>query len=333
MKNDNNNLLLLNYSDILLRHKKSIINSREECDISKSLGNKVYSSPVCCSNMRSILTKEICNIFDSKKWFYVYHRIDGVLDVEDFVILTNNNENKYGDYDWNTISISVGIGEEWLALIDRLYHCGYRVDVFTVDVALSYNDNIIKIVNKIKEKYPKSYLIVGNGCTPEWIKWLESLGVVDCAKVGIGVSKSCRSRQYTGFGSATVSSLIDCVSAATKIDIMSDGGLTVDDNNYGEVWIGDINKALVLGADFVMSGALFSKCINSPSIINGYYGNASEEAKRSKKHIEGTKINVETNGLTIAQMCDLISDSIKSGVSYAGGKNLDSFKNVEWNRI
>jgi hypothetical protein len=109
---------------------------------------------------------------------------------------------------------------------------------------------------------------------------------------------------------------------------MSDGGLTVDNN--GEVWIGDINKSFVLGADYVMSGSLFSKCIDSPAVLNGYYGNASENAKGNKKHVEGTNVKVITNGLTISDMCNLIEDSIKSGISYAGGKDLTCFKQTKY---
>jgi GMP reductase len=254
------------------------------------------------------------------------------LDVERFVWDANNRKSNHWIYcgkskEYNTISISVGIGLEWEYLISRLSIENMRVDYFTVDVALSYNDNVIPIIIKIKEKFPDSYLIVGNGCTPEWISWLENLGV-DCAKVGIGVSTSCRTRQYTGFGSTTVSDLIDCVSAAKNIDIMSDGGLTVDNN--GEVWIGDINKSLCLGADFIMTGAAFSKCLDSPSVVDGYFGNASADAKGHRKHIEGTNVKIITNGLTINQMCDLIEDSIRSGVSYSGGKSLDDFRSVKW---
>lgn len=322
----------INFNEILLKHEKSVVASRSQCDISTMIGNKTYASPVCCSNMKSVLSSEICKIFDSRKWFYIYHRIDGVQDVENFVIKANGSAvSDYvdgADYNkWNTISISVGVGKEWNDLIDRLSFSGLNVDCFTIDVALSYNDNVIPTIKKIKEKFPKSYLIVGNGCIPEWIKWLEDLGV-DCAKVGIGVSKACRTRQYTGFGSTTATSLIECAEVANNIKIMSDGGLTVDAN--GEVWIGDINKALALGADYIMSGAAFSRCTDTPSASEGYYGNASAYAKKSNHHVEGAKFKVETNGKTISQMCDLIEDSIKSGVSYAGGTDLSKFKSVKW---
>jgi GMP reductase len=311
----------LRYKDIILRHNKSVVASRDECDISTYFGKKKYAAPVCCSNMQSVLTPQICKIFDDRNWFYVYHRVDGIEDVEQFV---------YDAQSWNTVSISVGVGKEWELLVNRLKIEGKRVDAFTVDVALSYNDNVVPMIHHIRKQYPDAFLIVGNGSTPEWIEFMDELKV-DAVKLGIGVSSSCRTRQYTGFGSTTVSSLIECVDAAKHIQIMSDGGLTVDDN--GEVWIGDINKALVLGANYVMTGAAFSKCLDSPSIINGYYGNASEQAKGHKRHVEGANVKVETNGLTIAEMCGLIEESIRSGVSYAGGTDLNAFNNVEWEQL
>lgn len=319
----------LNYSDIVLKHRKSVVNSRSECDITTKIGNKIFATPVCCSNMKSILTPHICRLFDDRNWFYVYHRIDGVEDVTAFIkgCQPYYNLDTQTKHKFNFVSISIGIGNEWEAALKRWSDEKYTIDYITIDVALSYNDNIIPTINAVKKYYPNAYLIVGNGCIPEWITWLENLGV-NCAKVGIGVSKSCRTRQYTGFGSSTVSDLIECVNVSKTIDIMSDGGLTVEEN--GEVWIGDINKALAIGSDFVMSGAIFSKCINSPAIINGYFGNASADAKGHQKHIEGTNIKIVTNGFTIDQMCNLIEDSIKSGISYAGGKDLSCFNSVEW---
>lgn len=309
----------LDYKHILLRNKKSIVNSRSDCKISTYFGSKEYSTPVCCSNMKSIITFNICKIFDSRKWFYVYHRIDGCQDVSNFVFRTNEEG-------WYSTSISVGIGEEWVIMLKTLSEIGKRIDSITVDVAHSFNDNVIPIIKAIREYYPNAFLIVGNGSTREWVEYMENLGV-DCIKMGIGVSKACRTRQYTGFGSSTVTSLIECVEAVKNAKIMTDGGLTVEN---GEVYIGDINKSLVLGADYIMTGSSFSKCINSPAIINGYYGNASQAAKGNNKNIEGTTVKISTNGMSIDQMCDLIEDSIQSGISYAGGNDLTAFKTVEY---
>jgi len=142
---------------------------------------------------------------------------------------------------------------------------------------------------------------------------------------------NCRTYQNTGFRTSTVSALERCANAAKSIDIMSDGGLTV--NEYDEVSVGDVAKAIRFGADFVMSGALFARCSDSIAAKNGYYGNASETAKKNKRHIEGTHLMVQSSGLTISQTCDWIEDSLRSSVSYAGGTTLNALRYVNYEII
>jgi GMP reductase len=309
-----------NYSDIILRHDKSIVQSRKDCDISTQFGSFVFATPVTISNMKSIQTREICKLFDQNNWFYVYQRIDGPNDTFSFIEQANSEK-------WRVVSVSVGIKDIDLELLKKVKDNNLRVDYITIDVALSFTDSIKKNVEFIKKNFPTTFLIVGNGATGEWIDFLYNQGV-DCAKVGIGVSKSCRTRQFTGFGSTTVSSLIECVEAANgRIKVLSDGGLTVEN---GEVWIGDIAKAIALGADFVMSGALFSRCIDSPSVISGYFGNASQKAKNGRQNIEGTTVNVETNGLTIKEMMHLVDDSLRSSCSYAGITHLTELRGAQY---
>jgi GMP reductase len=319
----------INYRSVILEHKKSVVSSRSACDTSVRVRSiygdnrkeYIFRSPVVCSNMKSVLDVKRCRIFDSHGWFYVYHRIDGQLDIFNFVSIANREG-------WNVVSISVGCSPEDLELIESLHEGKYSVDFFTIDLALSHTDNVIPIVNKIKSLYPNAYIICGNGSTSEWVDYMASLGV-DGIKVGIGVSPSCRTRQYTGFGSTTVSSLSECSFAARErgLFVVSDGGLTVDN---GEVWVGDVAKAIRFGADFVMSGSLFSQCSDSPSVYSGYYGNASAIAKRGNKHVEGTNIKVEDSGVDTVSHMNFILDSLRSSISYAGGDDLSALRNVNY---
>lgn len=312
------NHLSLEYRDIKLIPKKSILNSREEAYISAYLGKHKFRVPVCPANMKSILTPHICKIFDNRGWRYTYHRIDGTESVKSFV-------HRFQD-DFNIISISVGITEEWVKLLKYFYHFKYRIDYLLVDVAYCWNENIIPTIYTIRELFPETYLIVGNTSSPECVEWLESLGV-DCVRIGQGVSKSCRTAQYTGFGSTSLGSLIECSAAAKNIKIMSDGGITTEGT---DIWVGDIAKAIRFGADWVTSGTLFSKCIDSPALLSGYAGNSTAEMKGYQKNVEGAVIKVETNGLTIEQMMDLVEDSLRSSVSYAGGKDLSALRTVDF---
>lgn len=305
----------MNFKDIILTHNKSIVDSREECDTTAKLGKYSFKFPVTISNMKSVVTKEICQLFDNNNLFYVYQRIDGPQDVFEFSRWANKN--------LKITSISVGIQKEWIRLVEALYYSGVNIDYFTVDVALSYNDNIIPILEKIKLYYPNSFIICGNGSTSEWLTWISELGLVDAIKFNIGVSKSCRTKENTGFSNNTVDIIKELyytnLSLNNPLTLISDGGLTVEND---EIWIGDIAKALTLGADWIMSGSLYSRCIDSPSIKNGYFGNASEQAKGHKKNIEGAKIEINSNGKTIQEMINLVHESLQSSISYGGGKNL-----------
>lgn len=309
----------LNYKNILLKHGKCVVNSRSDCDISSEIAGKAISCPVIPSNMPAIVDIEICKLFDSLGWFHVYPRLGGFDDQKKYIAKANSEA-------WNFVSISIGIKEEDNQLLDFIIDSNFRVDAITLDVAFSYTDRIIPFVEKIKDKI-ECYLIVGNGNTPEWIQWLEKMGV-DCAKIGIGVSSACKTRQYTGFGSTTVSDLATCAVAANKIRIMADGGLTI--GNDGDVWIGDCAKAIKFGASYVMSGSLFSLCSDSPAQITGYFGNSTEIAKGHPHHIEGTIVKVKNSGLTIKEKVKRIEDSLKSSVSYAGGNKLEDLRYCEF---
>lgn len=319
----------LNYKDIVLVPNQSVVESRSQCNTSVKLGYFDFNSPVVPANMKSILTPEICKIFDEAGWFYVFHRIDGVSEVKKFVVYANET--------FRVTSISVGVKPEWIQLVRELAFEGRAVHYFTVDVAHSHNDNVIPIVNEIKEKFPNSYVILGNGCTKSWVRWAKKTFIkgitqkVNALKIGIGVSRSCRTRQFTGFGSSTVSSLLECVGeSASDFDIISDGGITIEGDT---VCIGDVAKSLCLGASMVMSGALFSKCLDSPSMKTGYFGNASVAAKGTT-HVEGTTVKVESTGLTIKETMSLIQESLQSSISYSGSLTIDGMRrNTDWREI
>lgn len=308
----------MSYKDINLIHRKSIVNSRDECDTSAILGKHSFSIPVVASNMKSILNKEICKIFDDNNVFYIYHRIDGIEDVYQFC--------KYANSNLKITSISIGLTEEWLSFIKRIYNDGLNVDYFTVDVALSYTDKIIPILETIKELFRESFIIVGNGSSSEWLTWLSELKMVDCVKFNIGTSKVCRTKEWTGFSNDPMKTIIELKNTNNILDnklvLMTDGGLTTDEKG---IHYGDIAKALVLGADWIMSGAIYSQCIDSPTVKDGYYGNASSKANKISR-IEGESMSVSTNGKTIKEQLNFIKECLQSSISYGGGSDLTCLK-------
>ena len=116
----------------------------------------------------------------------------------------------------------------------------------------------------------------------------------------------------------------ECAKVGWDVPIVADGGISHR---------GDIAKALVLGADMVMCGGLFASCIDSPAkIVDGkkvYRGSTSYAAKGNDTHVEGKTIKLEGE-LTYGKQLVKIHEALSSSISYAGGKDLSAFNNVEW---
>lgn len=331
----------LNFEDIVLDHNFSVTESRsQDCDVSVKLGDFAFSLPVIMSNMDSICNRQAYDLMDRKLMLHVYPRTKGPDEVRNYYNYMVINR-------FNCKSISVGVKQEWIDFITEAKQNNAEFDFITIDCALSYSTVAEKMIDKVKELYPESFLIVGNGNTIEWLEWLASKGV-NAAKVGIGVSPSCRTRQYTGFGSTTVTDLhllseriqgrkysvvsnvfegkskieLESLAKPLNIKLIADGGLKE---------IGDIAKAIRFGADMVMSGSLFADCTDLPAIQNGYYGNSTSKAKGYHKNVEGVSVaprQITEVPQTLAQRIKTIRESLESSVSYAGGKTLKDLQNV-----
>jgi GMP reductase len=145
----------------------------------------------------------------------------------------------------------------------------------------------------------------------------------DAIKVGIGPGKACTTRLQTGFHVPMFTAIQMCTEVS-KVPIIADGGI----KNYG-----DVAKALVAGADLVMSGSLFAACSDSPApIINGrkvYYGSASFAAKKENKHVEGTLLELEQS-MTLEEKLNEIKQALQSSISYAGGTTLSCLKYTDY---
>jgi GMP reductase len=317
----------LHFQNIILKHKKCIVRSRSECDISSEIAGKKIRIPVFPSNMKSVVNLDVCKQFDDAGWFHVFPRVD-----EDAIlpyIIKANEQN------WNFVSISVGIKPIFMEILKTVKERGYRLDSVEIDLALGYTDAITPIIQFLRENFGNINIIAGNGDSPEFIQFLAE-NDVDIAKVGIGVSwGACRTRQFTGFASSTITDLYNCYESSLRyprkngklVKILVDGGITV---KRGIIHIGDIAKSIAFGASYIQSGALFSECIDSLSQKNGYFGNTAIEAKKEVKHIEGARVDVKNNGLTIKQMMSVIEDSLRSSVSYSGGRDLGSLLGVDY---
>ena len=225
-----------NYSDVYLIPRKTIVNSRSECDTSIQLGSRKFVMPVIPANMKCVVNEKTCEFLAKRGWFYVMHRFDVntlkfIREMEQKGLFT---------------SISIGVNEDTYNLLKELKLFQKSPDYMTLDIANAWCPKAEKMIKFVKDNFPNTFLIVGNMATPEAIQEIEKWGA-DCIKLFIGPGKSCTTRLKTGFTRPTISCLLDCIPSA-KVPIIADGGITEH---------GDIAKALACGASMVMIGSLF----------------------------------------------------------------------------
>lgn len=119
-----------------------------------------------------------------------------------------------------------------------------------IDIANGYTKRYSDFVKYIRDCNPNTIIIAGNVCTPELVQELILAGA-DLVKVGIGPGSACTTRLKTGVGYPQLSACIECGDAAHGLE----GGIVLDGGMRSP---GDIAKAFAANADFVMIGGLLS---------------------------------------------------------------------------
>ncbi len=152
------------------------------------------------------------------------------------------------------VGAAVGIDRTTIDRVQQLI--SVNVDVIVIDTAHAHSEGVLKMIKKIKSKFPQIQLIAGNVGTAEATIDVIKAGA-DCVKVGIGPGSICTTRVVAGVGIPQISAIMECASAARKhnIPIIADGGIKQT---------GDIAKAIAAGADSVMIGSLFAGTEESP---------------------------------------------------------------------
>jgi GMP reductase len=235
----------------------------------------------------------------------------------------------------------LGIKKRDIEFIHKIKELNLKLDYVTVDVAHGDHEaalEMLRFLNIYRTNHnPNLFIIGGNIATGD--AYIRMAGLVDAAKVGIACGASCITYNKTGFASPMFSSIQEVKCAKDNLIndrgirapmIIGDGGISSN---------GDIAKAMVAGADIVMCGSMFARCIDSPALVDPtdptkklYFGSASS-LNGNKKNIEGKTISMPMNGMTYKQKLEEIQQDLSSAISYAGGNDLQAFQNVEWRQI
>ena len=304
-----NEEIKLDYSDVLIRPKRSTMSSRGEVNLERThkflWSKKEWSGiPIMSANMDTVGTPSMHTVLSKHNMVTCPARH----------YLKNSTKEFKGKED--NICWFGGIDE-----IDNLKEV--QSGFIGLDVANGYTIRFVDAVKKLREKCPDATIAAGNVVTADMTQELVLAGA-DIVKVGIGPGSVCTTRIKTGIGYPQLSAVIECADAAHGLNahIIADGGC---------VSSGDIVKAFAGGADFVMIGGMLAghdEC--EGKVENGFmefYGMASESAMdkhdnhNSYRGAEGKTVKIPYRGRVDDTIKDILS-GIRSACTYVGANSL-----------
>lgn len=350
------NEIKLDFDDVLIRPKRSILKSRSEVNLIRSFkfahsSRELSCTPIAIANMDTVGTISMGKALLPFNAITCLHKHYSPEELISFY--TNKSiENK------NLVFYSTGTSYADIQKLTNVFNeisvSGNITPNICLDVANGYTEQFVKTATHIRKLFPETVIMAGNVVTPEMTEELIIHGKVDIVKVGIGSGSVCTTRLKTGVGYPQLSAIMECADAAHGLGghICSDGGCKV---------VGDICKAFGANADFVMLGSMFAGCDecegewkyeylagvgtaaefwqpidynnNNPKrkISLKYYGMSSKDAMN--KHHNGVANYRTAEGKSVIvpyKGCakDIIQDiygGIRSSCTYIGVNNIKDF--------
>jgi GMP reductase len=348
------NEILLDYSDVLIRPKRSTLKSRSEVSLERKFYFRNFEPdfpdncsedphyrgvPIMAANMDGVGTMEMADVLATGEIFTCLVKTYTAEELIDFYYGDGLDRTDY-------VAMSIGTGT---ADYDKLCTVYERVrdnlKYVCIDVANGYSEHFVEHVREVRKRFPHLVIIAGNVVTADQTQEL-ILNGADIVKVGIGPGSVCTTRIQTGVGYPQLSAVIECADAAHGLGghIIADGGCTCP---------GDVAKAFAAGADFVMLGGMLAghdegggeiieKFYKTNELVEGswdkhvierkqfvqFYGMSSDAA--NTKHFgglkdyrasEGREVLVPYRG-AVANTVQTILGGVRSTCTYVGASTL-----------
>jgi len=334
------NELKLDFSDVLIRPKRSTLKSRKDVDLLRTYkflhakGRQWQGIPIMASNMDGVGTLDMALAMQEEKLLTVLVKSYTVDAIRPYVSKFNPD----------LTVLSTGVSETDLHRLELIIEAFPQFYIICIDVANGYSEFFAEFVAKVRQRHPQCVIIAGNVVTGDMTQELILRGA-DIVKVGIGPGSVCTTRIQTGVGYPQLSAIIECAEAAHGMGalIISDGGCTCP---------GDVAKAFGAGADFVMLGGLLAghdegggtilTCEEATGQYDArtklpvtktvsyvqFYGMSSDTAM-TKNHqemlnyrsSEGRTVQVPYRGKVVTTIHDLLG-GLRSTCTYVGAKTL-----------
>lgn len=315
---------LLDYSDVLIRPKRSTMKSRNDVDIEREFSfkwslEKWKGVPLIAANMDTTGTFGVYQVLSKYNIVTALHKF---YTSEDFKTQTSLNPDLY--------MISTGISDPDFARLQSILEV-VNCKWICIDIANGYLSSLVKFCKKVRKAYPNKILVAGNVATREMVEELLINGKVDIVKVGIGPGSACTTRLKTGVGIPQLSAVLECSDAAHGLGgaIIADGGITCP---------GDVSKAFGACADFVMVGGQFAGHHQNPGEVvidektgkqyKSFYGMSSKKAMETHygkmekyRSSEGRELRIPYKGDLNNTVLDYLG-GIRSTCTYIGATSI-----------
>ena len=344
--------LKLDYKDVLIRPKRSTLQSRKQVRLNRKFQFRNYDHdiaeplpdeyhyigiPIMASNMDGVGTMRMADKLAEGEMFTCLVK---TYTAEELIAFFNQD---IGMERTENVAMSIGTSDsDYNKLYQVKKECEHRLKYVCMDIANGYSDHFAAHVRKVRNEFPDLVIIAGNVVTREMTEELILAGA-DIVKVGIGPGSVCTTRIQTGVGYPQLSAVIECADAAHGLGghIIADGGCTTP---------GDVAKAFAAGADFVMLGGMLaghnegggdiitkkyftdemdgdSRVIKEKKFVQ-FYGMSSESA--NDKHFGGLKEYRSSEGRTVlvpyrgpvARTVQDILGGVRSACTYTGALKL-----------
>ena len=327
--NQLSNEIQLDYSDVLISPRTSTINSRKDVQIVNSFGFRT-GIPIINANMSTVGNFAVAREMLKSGCYASIHKHYSIEEICKFM-------DECMEYNWQTrLFMTIGLQEADFEKLEQVYHYvkSFGVHMFNVcvDAPNGYIPNMKKTVKRVRDLISEDiFIMAGNVVSGSGCYDLAEAGA-NIIKVGIGPGSSCNTRKITGVGRPQLSAVMACVQSLgdRNVYICADGGITC---------AGDVCKALVAGARFVMCGGIYAGCPESEGEIvenpitrevsKIYYGMASKHAQdlhyggmNTYRASEGRVLEVKLTG-PVKDINAEIAGGIRSCMTYIDAHTIE----------
>src|SRR3990167_3078306 len=315
--------LKLDFSDVLIRPKRSVLKTRAEVMLEREFKFKHTAStwrgiPIIAANMDHTGTFNMATVLAEH---HLLTALDKYLELDEWQHFAKSTDAISACF------VSVGISDHDFEKLKSIMQIA-PVPFICLDVANGYTERFVSFLERLRETYPKMVIMAGNVVTGEMAEELILSGA-DIVKIGIGPGSVCTTREKTGVGYPQLSAIIECADAAHGLggQVCADGGCATP---------GDVAKAFAAGADFVMLGGMLAghdETLGEVIEENGkkykrFYGMSSSEAMERHhgsiadyRASEGRSVNVPYRGPVKNTILDIMG-GIRSTCTYVGAHRL-----------